>query len=310
MPLVEYKLPSQLYNSNLLETAFNHLHEGAHMRLLGIASSKDLYLNAIHLIMMAFSVCRMMSDEWTLFLLVPRHSGMVEEALNIWCWLQHAWSDFVACIAIAWDSIQEHAFLGINKEVLVPLYFLVGESFLGNSPNTIISLQGTVIDWEVTLKYLVDFENFMGLLNFLSRTCLLSGCITLFKSLLWWKGWSGIYRCSVTLYRSNLTLILIHSLVVLAKPPSNLGSVLLCLCLSLTGSAHSHGNTTLQLLLLDQWWRIGRHALVHPDLGLLHSVLDLVVCCLRESWEGLPVVVQVIQDKGCWDSLPLVHLVK
>jgi hypothetical protein len=151
----------------------------------------------------------------------------------------------------------------------------------------------------------------MGLLNFLSRTCLLSGCVTLFKSLLWWKGWSSIYRCSVTLKRSNLTLILIHSLVVLAEPPSNLGSVLLCLCLSLAGSTHSHGNTTLQLLLLlDQWWRIGHHALVHPDLGLLHPVLYLVVRCLRKSWEGLPVVVQVIKDKGCRDNLPLVHLVK
>jgi hypothetical protein len=74
--------------------------------------------------------------------------------------------------------------LGIYKEVLMPLYFLVRKSFFGNGPNTILSLQGTVIDWEVILKYLVDFENFMGLLNFLSRTCLLSGCVTLFKSLL------------------------------------------------------------------------------------------------------------------------------
>ena len=169
------------------------------MRLLGITSSKNLYLYAIHLIMMAFSVCRMMSDEWTIFLLVPRHSGIIKEALNIWCWLQHAWFDFVACSTIAWDSIQEHAFLGINKEVLVSLYFLVGKGLLGNSPYTILSLQGTVIDWEVKLKYLVDFENFMGLLNFLSRNYLLSGCVTLFKSLFWWKGWSSIYRCSVTL---------------------------------------------------------------------------------------------------------------
>jgi hypothetical protein len=243
---------------------------------------------------MAFSVSRMMSDEWTLFLLVPRHIGMVKEALNIWCWLQHAWFDFVARITIAWDSIQEHAFLEINKDVFVPLYFLVRESLLCNSPNTILSLQGTVIDWEVKLKYLVDFENFIGLLNYLSRTCFLSHCVTFFKSVLWWKSWSSINRCSVTLYRSNLTLILIHSLVVLAEPPSNLGSVLLCLWLSLTGSVHSHGNATLQLLLLGQRWRIGHHALVHPDLGLLHSVLDLVVCSLWESWVGLPMIFQVI----------------
>ena len=60
----------------------------------------------------------------------------------------------------------------------MPLYFLVRESLLCNCPNTILSLQGTVIDWEVKLEYLVDFENFMGLLNFLSH------CVTFFKSLL------------------------------------------------------------------------------------------------------------------------------
>ena len=66
----------------------------------------------------------------------------------------------------------------------MPLYFLVRESLLGNSPNTILSLQGTVMDWEVKLKYLVYFEYFEHLLDLLWRTCLLSASVTLFKSLL------------------------------------------------------------------------------------------------------------------------------
>ena len=68
---------------------------------------------------------------------------------------------------LARDSIKEHVFLAINKEVLMSFNFLVRERLLSNSPNAIISLQGTVIDWEEVLKYLVDLENFIDLLNLL-----------------------------------------------------------------------------------------------------------------------------------------------
>jgi hypothetical protein len=66
----------------------------------------------------------------------------------------------------------------------VSIYFLVRESLFGYSPYSILSLQSTVIDLEDVFKYLVDFEHFMDLLDFLRGACLLSACVTLFESLL------------------------------------------------------------------------------------------------------------------------------